>query len=65
MEKTPLQQMIDLWEGIQRLHFDAMTSETEAGHGIFARDFREQSRLRSKAVMVVAALRHYQIELER
>lgn len=60
MEKTPLQQMIELWEGIERFHFEDYSS-AESANG----DFRKNARLYSKAQMVVAALTHYQIELER
>ena len=54
IKPTPLQEMIGLWRGIEKLHFDDYVADTTHRH----------DRLRSKAQMVVLALRHYQIELE-
>lgn len=50
----PLQQMIELWREIERLHFEDYVTNTTPRH----------DKLYAKAQIVVAALRHYQIELE-
>lgn len=65
LNSDPLQRLIDLWENIYMLHYNAMIEKKPDGHGVYTHNFREQSRLRDKAQMVVSALTHYKIELER
>jgi hypothetical protein len=66
MDKTPLQQMIDLWEGIAKLHNDAMFDPPVKPneHHTFAKDFRQQNALRDEANTILRALRIYAADLE-
>jgi len=65
MEKTHLQKMIELWDGIARLHSEAMFQPSADGHhSIFTNNYREQSRMRNNAENVAYALRIYQSDLE-
>lgn len=61
-DAPPLQQLIDLWTGIVKLHNDDLSKPTTESS---LHDFRRADRLKAKAQMVLAALTHYQIELER
>ena len=55
---TPLERMIELWSGIEALHF------RDYVHPHKDHELRRNDRLRARSQMVVAALRHYKIELE-
>lgn len=54
ISKSSLQQMLDHWHEIEKLHFDLYVRETT----------RRNDKLYVKAKSVVAALRHYMVELD-
>lgn len=56
--KPPLDQMIELWDGIVKLHHNAVLAAT-APHEI-----SRQDKLKWKAQNVATALKHYQVILE-
>jgi hypothetical protein len=51
--------MIELWRGIEKLHFDVMMAG-QSGAEITSND-----RLRLRAQFVALALEHYKLELEK
>jgi hypothetical protein len=57
--KTSLDRMIELWRGIEKLHFDVMMAG-QSGAEITSND-----RLRLRAQFVALALEHYKLELEK
>lgn len=67
MTKTPLQQMIDLWEGIAKLHREAtfITNERNSEFAAFSQDFREQMTLCRSAEVIIHSLKNYELELNR
>ena len=54
--------MIDLWDGIRKLHFDEYVKDCDEGFGVAL--IKKNDKLLAKATMICTALRHYQIELE-
>jgi hypothetical protein len=60
----PLDAMIELWRGIEGLHFYDHQLVDKNQPPLQVVDLRAR-RLRYKARMVVSALRHYRIELEK
>jgi hypothetical protein len=58
--KQPLDRLIELWEGIDHLHFQDYATGGAGGTSAL----RRHDRLRAKSQMVLAALRHYKLELE-
>ncbi len=56
MDKSPLQQMIDLWNGINQLHVDVRMTSKE----LF--EMRHHQRLANHAKTIWAALLAYQLE---
>jgi hypothetical protein len=64
MAETALDSMIELWRGIQKLHFDEYARPLTTGLRTVA-EMRRNERLNYKAQMVVLALVHYKEELNR
>ena len=58
MDKTPLQQMIDLWEGIASLHYEGMVGQDTLGKAL------SNQLLRNAALQIASDIREYNHRLE-